>query len=115
MGAVWCGDGVAMLCWASEGERGRVWLGSELGTHGVHGVAVERDLSLASRQGARDDGSVSGGLRGDRRASGTSHTCWGAVMEKSGVGVHARPELGELRHGGWRTAPQGVRAWSPPF
>jgi hypothetical protein len=52
---------------------------------------------------------------GGRGASATSHASWGGVVEKNGVGVHARPELGELRHGGWRTAPQSVRARSPPF
>ena len=99
MGAVWCGAGVAMLCWGSEGEKGRVWLRCERVTHGVHDVAVEGDVSQASRQGYRGGVGVSAKLRGDRRASEESGASWGAVVEKSGGGVHARPEHGELRHG----------------
>ena len=99
LAVVRCGYGVGLLCWGSEGESGRVWLGSELGTHGVHGVEAECDGSLASLQGSRGGVGLSAKLRVVRRASGTSHTCWGAVMEKSGVGVLARPGHGELRHG----------------
>jgi len=73
-----------------------VWLGSELGTHGVHNVAVECDVSLASRQGSRGGVGVSAKLRGDRSVSVMGLTSWGAVVVKLGVGVHARPEHGEL-------------------
>lgn len=62
------------------------------------------DGSLASLRPTRADGDVSLRLRGGRGASVTSHASWGAVVEKNGVGVHARPELGGLRHGCWRTA-----------
>ena len=104
-----------MLFWGSEGERGRVWHGSERVTHGVHDVAVEGDASQASRQGSRGGVGVSAKLRGDRSVSGMGHTSWGAVVEKDGVGVHARP-----RHGGRCTAAgvygeAGVRVRSSPF
>ena len=91
MSVVLGGYGVGLLCWDSEGERGRVWLGGELGTHGVHGGSAECDGSMASLQGSRGGVGVSARLRGDRSASVTSHTSWGAVVVKFGVGVHARP------------------------
>ena len=91
LAVVLCGYGVGLLCWGSEGESGRVWLGSELGTHGIHGGSAECDGSMASLQGSRGGVGVSAKLRGDRSALVTRHTSWGAVVEKSGVGVHARP------------------------
>ena len=58
---------------------------------------------------------MSAKLRCDRSVSGMGHTSWGAVVEKDGVGVHARP-----RHGGRCTAAgvygeAGVRVRSSPF
>ena len=92
-----------------------MWHGSERVTHGVHDVAVEGDASQASRQGSRGGVGVSAKLRGDRSVSVMGLTSWGAVVEKDGVGVHARP-----RHGGRCTAAgvygeAGVRVRSSPF
>ena len=65
-------------------------------------------------QATRVDGDVSLMFLGGRGVSAASHAGWGGVEVRNGVGVHARPELGERRHGGWRTAPQGFRVQSCP-
>ena len=65
-------------------------------------------------QATRVDGDVSLMLLGGRGVSAASHAGWGGVEVRNGVGVHARPELGERRHGDWSTASQGIRVRSCP-
>jgi len=95
-----------------EGDRGSAWgvdtvLGRPWRVRGEDG-------SMRRLQATRVDGDLSLRFLSGRGASAASHAGWGGVEVRNGVGVHARPELGERRQGSWSTAPQGIRAWSFP-